>query len=488
MNIGIVGGGIGAMTTALLLTKKGFDITIYEKEDRLGGRLAFEEGAKHKIDRGPTIVLLPDMLLEVLEEAGIDRSKVELIPCSPMYDIHFNDGTTFKKWQDTYKQYEEIRKVFPGEEENFPKYMKEMQVAYDLGKPAFLEKSFIRKRDFFTMKNLFTLSRLSAFKSVKRLTRKYFKDERLQHAFSLQTLYIGGAPHQSPGIYSLIPFAEHAFGIWYLKGGYASLVPILEKELMKRGVTIHKNTSVEKLIINDGICKGVRTNKKTLMHDAIIFNGEIPHLESMIETEPYKNKSRAYTPSSGCVTVYLGTNKRWSGTSAHQFFLSEDFHSNMTDIFERNEIPEDPSFYVFSPTQLDEEAAPPGDSVLYFLIPVPSAGTFNWEHETQRLVDQAIEKAESLKFTGLRDSITWKKVRTPLESKQDGLYEGGSFGLAPILKQSGVYRPQMIPYPVENLYAVGASVHPGGGIPIVMQGARLLANYLLKELSDDGRV
>ncbi|MGO4185587.1 phytoene desaturase family protein, partial [Paenibacillus sp. TAF43_2] len=283
MGVAFVGGGIGSLTAALLLSKQGKQVTIYERGPRLGGRLAFQEGGGYRIDQGPTIVLLPEMLLSILEEAGIERSRIPLLECDPLYRIHYADGTVFHKWRNQQRQIEELERMFPEEVDGFRRYMADMEVAFKQGKEAFLERPFLRKREFYTFRNLTLLTKLKAYKSVRSFAGRYFRSEKLLDAFSLQTLYIGGAPFQSPGLYTLLPFAEHAYGIWYVKGGYAGIVSILEEELRRRGVQIKTETQIEQLVLENGRCIGVidEGGRETL-HDTIVYNGDFPHLASLM--------------------------------------------------------------------------------------------------------------------------------------------------------------------------------------------------------------
>lgn len=480
MEVAVVGGGIGGMMTALLLTRAGAKVTLFEKSDRLGGRLRFEEHGPYRIDQGPTIVLLPEMILEGLEAAGIDRSRLSLLPCDPLYAMHFADGSRFLKYRGVTRQLDEIRREFPGEEAGFLRFFTDMYESYHTGKAVFLERAFYKKRDMLTVKQLKTLYRLQAFRSVRSLARRYFRDRRLQDAYSLQTLYIGGGPAHSPGLYSIIPFSEHAFGIWYVKGGYAHLSEVLAEELADRKVTVHLDTPVTGLVLQEGVCNGLVAKGQEQPFDAVIYNGDFPHLHDFVPEQALPR--RTYQPSSGCVLVYLGVGKRWNHETVHQFFLPERFEAGMDAIFRHGNVPEDPSFYTFSPVVIDPEAAPTGESVLYFLIPVPVSNAIDWQTAAPPLVEHVLKEAERRAFPGLREAIRWKKIRTPHEAKQDGLYEGGSFGIAPTLWQSGAFRPQNKPTSYRGLYAVGASTHPGGGIPIVIQGARTLSQTLIKEL------
>ncbi|MEI7024181.1 phytoene desaturase family protein [Paenibacillus sp. y28] len=480
MEVAFVGSGIGSLTAALLLTKQGKKVTIYERKNDLGGRLAYQEGGGYRIDQGPTMVLLPEMLLGILEEAGIDRSRIPLIECDPLYRIHYADGTVLHKWRNRQKQVEELNRRFPEDVEGFNRYMRDMEDAFIQGRAAFLEKAFLRKRDFYTLRNVSLLTKLKAYSNVRAFAARYFRSEKLQDAFSLQTLYIGGAPFQSPGLYTLLPYAEHAFGIWYVKGGYARLVSILEAELEKRGVALRKSTSIEGIMTEKGRCIGVKTaDEAEYRHEAVVFNGDFPHLGKLLPK--VKLPSRTYKPSSGTVLIYLGLQKRWPQAAAHQFFLPEDLTRGLKEIFRKGQLPEDPSFYVFYPCAIDDDAAPPGESVMYILAPAPPVGSVDWEAELPAFVDHVLHEAEKRGFPGLKEAMKWKEVRSPQDAEADGLYQGGSFGIAPTLDQSALFRPQMVPSRIEGLYAVGASIHPGGGIPIVMQGAKLLANYLLNE-------
>ncbi|USB32907.1 phytoene desaturase family protein [Paenibacillus sp. YPG26] len=484
--VAIVGGGIGGLTAALMLNRHGVDVTLYEQKNKVGGRLAFEQEGAYRIDQGPTIVLLPEMLLSLLEEAGVSRSRITLLPCEPMYDIHYANGRKLTKYRERDAMAEELAKVFPGEEGGFIRFMERMEKLYPAGQESFLERSFPRRRDFFTPDNLRLMWRLRAYQSLRTAAAGYFSTSEVRDAFSLQSLYIGGAPHQTPGIYTMLPYAEHAFGVWMLKGGYASLPLVLEEELRRRGGTIETGRRIDQLVVENGVCRGVVAEGERQAYDAVLYNGEFTGMEELLvegmEGKPASRK-RTFKPSSGCVLVYLGVRRRWSERRTHQFFLPESFMDHMHEVFEHGRIPGQPSYYVFNPAALDEEAAPPGESVLYMLIPVPPGlHGLSWADAAEPLVERVLEDAERRGFPGLRGAIAWRRIRTPEDAAADGLYGGGSFGIAPVLRQSGVYRPQPRPYNIRGLYAAGASIHPGGGVPIVMQGAGMASEQMLKEM------
>lgn len=474
MKTAIIGGGIGGITAALYRIQRGEEVTIFDKQSTLGGRLSFTGQDGYRVDEGPTIVLLPFMIKEILEETGIDPDIIDMQRIDPIYPLHFRNGISFYKYSDQEKQKEEIRKHFPGEETAFSEYMADMKERFIKGKKAFLDKDFVQKRDFWSGNNLKTLMKLKAYQTVKQQTDKYFKDPMLRESFALQTLYIGGSPDTTPAIYSLVPFSEHEHGIWYIKGGYARLAEVLTDILKKRGVTIRCNTEVNKLHFEGNRAVALEADQTYELFDRFILNGDFPVAEKLVTGEVAQ---RSYRPSTGCLLMYFGLNEPLNTSDVHQFYMGEELDQQMQEIFHKHNLPTDPSFYVFNPSLIDDSLAPEGKSVAYVLVPVPSAGFIQeaeYHEFAERMMDELVDRVDQ----NLRSKIVWKKVRTPHDSKRDGLFDGGSFGLAPTLFQSGVFRPQVQPFSYENLYAVGASIHPGGGVPIVMHGARVLSAYM----------
>ncbi|TMW73699.1 phytoene desaturase family protein [Alteribacter natronophilus] len=476
MKTAVVGGGIGGLVSALYLSNEGHHVTVFEKEADVGGRLAFIERDGFRIDKGPTIVLLPDMIRSILREAGMNPDVIEMQRLDPLYPLHFPDGTTFTKWSDTEKQLEEIRSVFPGEESSFLSYMEDMNERFEKGKQAFMDRDFRRPGSFFTKSNVRTLVKLKAYQSVKNQAKQYFSAPHLREAFSFQTLYIGGSPHDTPAIYSLVPFSEHCHGIWYVKGGYARLAQEIVKELLTRGGTIRTESEVTRIETEGGKGTGLTVNGTYEAFDTFVINGDYPVARRLTGGKG-RRQSRSFTPSSGCLLLYLGINGKVDTPYVHQFFMGEDLDGHMSDVFVNKRLHVDPSFYVFSPSLIDNSAAPEGKSALYVLVPVPAGDTVT-EEEYAEYAEMILDRMEERLDGKLRQKILWKDIRTPHEASQEGLFQGGSFGIAPSLFQSGVFRPQLQPFGLDNVYAVGASIHPGGGVPIVMQGAKLLAEAI----------
>jgi phytoene desaturase len=485
VKIAIIGAGIGGLTAALLLERQGHQVTIYEQHDQPGGRMQYESDGVFQIDQGPTIVLLPDMIRNVLKACEIPAEELDIVQCDPLYDIHYADGTSYTKYSDPARQREELSQKFPGELRHFNRFMTNMKDVYHIGVRQFLEQDFSNKRRFFTPANLHFLYKSKAHRDVHSYIGKYFTNPKLQHAYALQSLYIGGSPYATPAIYGLISYSEHVHGIWYMKGGYAGFVSTLVSYCQKRGIKLHCSSKVNRIRKSAKRVTGIEVNGSFAAYDSVVFNGDFPAIHDLLgEKKTAKKQPEA---SSGCLLIYIRANRKWDNLKTHQFVLPEQFEQNMRAVFESQTVPEDPSFYVFHPGSIDPSAAPPGDSALYFLVPVPSGNEIDWEQEQDLLAERVLDKAERMLMPGLKESIQWLKVRTPADAQDAGLYQGGSFGIAPSLFQSGGFRPQNKPFPVKGLYAVGASVHPGGGVPIVMQGAKNLSELIKSEVGNNAQ-
>jgi phytoene desaturase len=491
----IVGGGLGGMISALLLARAGAQITLLERKEELGGRLAYEQNERYRIDRGPTIVLLPDMLRSIMREAGIADDEYELVRCDPMYRLHYPDGFMLTKWSDTERMAQELERISSADSAGYRRYMADMEPLFRAARQAFLERPFLRKRAFFTASNVKLLAKLRVHLNVRQLAGRYFADRRVIDAFSLQTLYVGGKPSGSPSLYTFIPYAEHAFGIWYVKGGYASLAAVLQRALRRAGVAVRTGAegAVRQITTHNGAVTGLVLEDGTRhTGETIIYNGDFPHLSAMLQGCKMVVDKRTYKPSTGCVLVYVGASRTWEDDgrrAAHQFMMPEHLAESLNEIEASRKFPDDgeslPAYYIFNPCLLDETAAPTGETVLYFLIPAPIPVEphvgYDWDAHTGSLIERVLADADARLFPGLLESMLWRKVRTPKAGADEGWYKGGSFGIAPTVAQSGAFRPQFAPYKIKGLYSVGASIHPGGGVPIVMQGAKMLADHLIEE-------
>lgn len=483
----IVGGGIGGMMSALILTHKGYRVTIIEKSAHLGGRLTYRTNGTYKIDRGPTVMLLPHLHREIFAQAGLDFDELLIERCDPTTIMQFHNGTHFVKMSDCQLQKAYFARHYPEDFVGFEYYLEDMQNLYRRSEAHLLTRPLPSIKSICNKEVLQILKDMQLYRSTRSFLKNYFTNNQLLDAYSLQTLYVGGGPTLAPSLYSLIGFSEHEHGVWYVHGGYASLTDYLVNKLEQRNVRIIYEETVIGVEKMGSTVSKVNTNNQQIPCDAVIFNTEYPLIADLLE-----RRSKKYEPSNGCVTIYLGINRQYLQKPVHSFYLPENFDILFANLFKKQQLPEEVAIYVFNPSVIDDTLAPSGHSSLYVLVPVPSqTQQINWDDVVflQAFVHQVMQILENdAGFSGICDAIQWQEILTPADCEREGLYLGGSFGIAPHLWQSGPFRPQAKIPKLSNAYAVGASVHPGGGIPIVMQSAKFACEEIQRgDMNDNTR-
>jgi phytoene desaturase len=489
--ISIIGAGTAGLASAIRLQSQGFDVTIFEKNANVGGRMyAFREKG-FQFDAGPTIVMMPEIYKEIFEYSGAnpdDYISMQLL--DPLYQLHYQDGTSFTVSSNLTKLIPALEKISHEDTQGYLAYLADIYKRYNVARRGFIERSFLSSKDIFNYKTIRDTLQLKTFNSAYHSISKFVKNEKLRQALSFQTLYIGVSPFEGPSIYTIIPMIELLYGIWYLKGGMYAMALAMEKRFKELGGKIVTNVSVEKINVENKQAKSIRIAGKSIESDAILVNADFAYAVSNLLDEkdrgkftPKKIKKMQYSASS--FIMYFGLNKKIK-TTVHQIRYAKDFRKNIQDLFEPT-LPEDPSFYLYSPTQIDPSLAPENKEILYVLVPVPNREDqqFTWNASmTKNFRDQIVSKIKTIAgFENFDQHIEVEKVMTPKGwQEQFNLQYAATFGFKPILFQSNFFRPQVKAIPIQGLYFAGTSVHPGAGIPIVMKSAKIAADTIIKDL------
>jgi phytoene desaturase len=491
----IIGSGTSGLAAAIRLKTLGFDVEIYEKNEKVGGRMNQIEDKGFKFDVGPTIVMMPQVYKEVFEFSGANPDDyLEMQLLDPMYTIHFSDQSKFDVSTDLTKLIKQIESISEEDAQGYLAYLADVYKRYLIAKKHFIEKSFRKPLDFYNPKSLYNALKLRTFDSAYTSISKFVKDERLRKALSFQTLYIGVSPFTGPSIYTIIPMIELLYGVWYIKGGMYQMAKAMEKRFLEIGGKIHFNQHVEEILIKDKKVYGIIANQKEVKTDIVLSNADFPWaMNNLLKDKKSKGKYQekrinkmGYSSSS--FLLYIGLDKKYP-TNVHAIRFAKDFNKNINDLFTFN-VPDDPSFYMYSPTQVDPSLAPKNKEVLYVLVPIPSmqSGTISWDlKSTESYKDKILDMISKVEgFEDIKSHIEVLKVYTPNDFKERfNLQFGATFGLKPTLFQSNYFRPQTTFKYVKNLYFAGSSNHPGAGVPIVLTSAKLAVSDILKDHGED---
>lgn len=493
--VNVVGAGAAGLAAAVRLKSEGYDVHLYEKNSKVGGKMYQINEEGYRFDVGPTLVMTPAVYREVFELAGRDPDDyIPMKRLDPMMGVSYKDGTYFNVSNDLVEIMRDVEAISEKDAAGLLKFLSSIYERFQTANNKILNRSYRKLSDFINPGSLVDLYKLKTFDNAYHEMSKYMDSDYIIKLFAFQTLYIGISPHSGPSLYNMIPMLELFYGIWHLEGGMHSMAQGMARLFEELGGTIHLNSEVEEILIENKEAKGIRVQGEEILSDYTMVNADFPY--AMKHLIPDEKKRGKYSDqkvdkmeySCSCFILYLGVDKHYPTEAAHTFHIAEDFDRNVADIFDNGVPPEDPSIYVFNLNAVSEDLAPEGRQALYILVPVPELSLYDdWSEENiqayrQRILDTLAEKEP---FTDLEEHIVFERIYTPRNFEENfNAFNGATFGLKPTLLQSAYFRPHNKFDYAENLYFCGSSIHPGAGVPTVLQSARLSVDELLK---DDGR-
>lgn len=480
----VVGAGLGGLATAVRLQHAGWNVTVLEKNDRVGGRCNVWQESGFTFDTGPTLLLMRDVLDDLFGSVGHDLDDyMELVRLQPNYRVHFDNGSSLEFSSDLAAMEEGLEAIEVGSAAAFRRYLADAEYKYRVSRERFVERNFNHWYEFMTPTNLYYLLGTNTLRKLDRHARRYFRDPRLVAAFTFQTMYLGLAPHDSPAVYSLLPYTELREGIWFPRGGMYQVADALRRLACTLGVKIETRTEVTALNLDGRHVSGVSTGDgRTFTADTVITNTDLPYAyDHFIPAEGrtlfHRQRVRRVNLGSSAFLMYIGLDRRYPWLNHHDVYLSSDVAGNFDAIFRRGELPSDPSFYTCAATRTDPSLAPDGCEALYVLVPVPHVSpTIDWSVERDRFKDRMYDRLEEIGLDDIRSHVVVERSYTPTDFVRDyNVKNGSAFGLSHGLTQVGYMRPGNKAPHLDNLYFVGASTVPGGGVPMVVIGSRLTA-------------
>jgi len=490
MNAAIIGAGLGGLSCGIHLQKRGFRVTIYEKNATPGGRAGVLQEKGFRIDMGPTLILMPEVLEGVFKTAGkAMEDYVRLQKVDPAYRIHYGDGQTFDMTTDRERLLAQIGSFVPGGQKIFKRYEADVRAKFESSRGNFIEKNFDSVLDMVSLESLIGFLKIKPYGNAYDHVYRYFREPHVAAAFSCQTLYLGESPFRVPSLYNLLAYLEFTYGIWYPEGGISTIPRSLARVFTELGGVIQYGSDIESVVVEGRQAKGVRLRGGTVeLADIVISNRDIG--ASYLEFIDEKNRPslpdrriRSWRYGQSTVLYYLGLRKKIPGLLHHNIFLSSDFKKSCDEIFVKGVLPQDPLLYVCVPSKSDPTAAPEGKEAVYILALTPNLkGFVDWENDLGLFRKRVFDVLAQRGFEIAERDVELERVFTPrdFESQYGSLY-GNAFGLGPGFFQSACFRPSIKSHDVARLYHTGASTHPGSGIPMVLTSGRLAAESAAKD-------
>ncbi|WP_207388239.1 phytoene desaturase family protein [Lichenihabitans psoromatis] len=492
--VAVVGAGPGGLASAMMLAAAGLDVTVYEKADRVGGRTRTIEAEQFRFDIGPTFFLYPEILQSLFHRCGLDLADfVTLKRLDPHYRLKFEDGPDLVTTSDLDRLEVEIAKIDAEDAKNIRRFIARGRAKLEAFRPV-LQKAFLSPLDLLSPDVLKSLGLLAPFSSVDGDLSKLFKDPRIRLAFSFQTKYLGMSPFRCPSLFTILSFLEYEFGVWHPMGGCGTLSEGMATAASRLGVKFRLGEEVRSIDFEGKVATGIVTANGREACDAVVVNGDFAHaIPRLIPARLRRRWSdkRIDKAQYSCSTfmLYLGIEGRYDHLDHHTIFLAKDYRRNIEEIEAAEKPPEQPSIYVQNPVRSDPAFGGDDYSSLYVLVPVGHCGKVDWAAEGGAFRDMVLERLEGLGLTDLRSRIRFEKVVTPDQWRDDlSIYRGATFNLAHSLDQMLLFRPHNKFDGVDGVYLVGGGTHPGSGLPVIYEGARITSDLVLSDLGQADRI
>ena len=483
----VIGSGFGGLASALRARKMGFDVTVIERLEQLGGRAQTFNRDGFTFDAGPTVITAPFLFDELFElfDRNIENY-VEILPVSPWYRYEFNDGSHLNYGGTVEDTLKEIERINPDDVEGYKELLAHSEKIFDVGFGQLAHVPF--NKFWFMLKQVPDLIRLGCYRTVWQFTKRYLKDERLRRAFSIQPLLVGGNPFSTTSIYSLIHYLERRWGVHFPRGGTGALVQALGQLMIEQGIDIRLGQSVAQIQIEDGRATGVTLEDGTsIAADRVICNGDPAYTyKNLIDSTHRKTwtdkRIDRLKYSMGLYVLYFGTDRKYEDVEHHTIIFGDTYQELLQRIFDGAKVGDDLSLYLHRPTATDPALAPDGKDAFYVLAPVPNLQRDDWADVKQQVKERVLAILESKVLHNVRDHLEVCFDFDPTDFAQQYQSQwGAGFSIAPIFTQSAFFRFHNRAEDFANLYFVGAGTHPGAGVPGVLSSAKVIEHLLLED-------
>jgi len=482
--IAIIGSGFSALAASCYLAQQGNKVTIYEKNNTIGGRARRFKKDGFTFDMGPSWYWMPDVFERFFHDFSKKTSDYyELIKLNPAYRVYFG----INDFINIYDNLEEIKSTF----ENIEKgsgakleiFISQAKSNYDIAIKELVYRPGVSPLELITPQTILKLNQF--FSTVSNDIRKEFKNERLVQILEFPVLFLGAKPSKTPSFYNFMNYADFGLGTWHPKTGMFDVIRGIEKLALELGVTIETNSPIEKIIIENKTATGIIINGKIINADIILSGADYHHTETLLD-EPFRAysekywESRVFAPSS--LLFFVGFNKKIENTTHHALFFDVDFNQHAADIYDHPKWPDAPLFYANFPSKTDKTAAPEGMESGFFLIPL-APGINDSEELREEYFEKIITRFEQLTQQDVKNNIIFKKSFCKNDFVTDyNAYKGNAYGMANTLLQTAFLRPKLKSKKVRNLYFTGQLTVPGPGVPPALISGKLVAELIQKSI------
>ncbi|WP_442266172.1 phytoene desaturase family protein [Tenacibaculum sp. ZS6-P6] len=482
-SISIIGSGFSSLSSACYMAKAGYKVTIYEKNNTLGGRARQYLNEGFTFDIGPTWYWMPDVFEKFFADFGKKPSDYyTLEKLDPAYQVYFgeNDSITIPG------SFEEICEIFEKEEKGSSKHLRKFIKAakdnYEIAVKDIVYRPGISPLELITPKTAIRVGQF--FSTIKKQVRKKIKSQKLIQILEFPVLFLGAKPSNTPAFYNFMNYADFGLGTWHPKGGMYKVIEGMVTLAKQLGVEFKNNSAVQSINVNEkNEVKSITVNNEEIVTDLLLSGADYHHTETLLGTNlrQYSEKywdNRVFAPSS--LLFYVGFSEKLKNVEHHTLFFDTNFDVHAKDIYDTPRWPENPLFYASFPSITDSSFAPEGKEAGTFLIPL-APGIEDTKEIREKYFNIIIERLERLTNQDVKQNIIFKESYCVNDFIEDyNSYKGNAYGLANILTQTAFLRPNIKSKKVKNLYFTGQLTVPGPGVPPSLISGKIASDLILK--------
>lgn len=470
----VVGAGLGGLSAAISLRQSGYRVTVFEKNDKIGGKLNVLKSHGYTFDLGPSILTLPHIFERLFERSS--RKMSDYIPVRalrPHWRNFFEDGFTIDLYPEPDKMAEEARKA--GEPpENIERFLKYSADLYDLTNEGYFEKGLDNWRQFASHYGLFKFFQFDLFRSMHQGVAAHLQTRYFRDIFDFFIKYVGSSAYRAPAFMNSIPTIQFRYDLWYVDGGLYNIAAGLGRLMEELGITVHLNSEVSEIRRENGLVTGLVASGRFHPADIVVSNMEvIPACQTLLREDKslIESLERTLEPACSGLVIELGLDCQFPQLAHHNFFFSGHQKEHFAKVFERYELPDDPTIYLVAASKTDSTVAPVGCDCLKILPHIPHIDDAHplTRQDYSALKERVLDKLERMGLKDLRKHIVFEHFWTPHDIRaQYNSNKGSIYGVVSDRWKNLAFKApkQSSRYP--NLFFVGGSVNPGGGMPMVV--------------------
>jgi phytoene desaturase len=479
----IIGAGIAGLAAAVRLAVQGHEVEVFEASASSGGKLSEFSLGDYRFDLGPSLFTMPqyvDELFELVGENPRDHFAYQRLPIVCNY--FWEDGTRIHAHAAKEDFAKEVEKVLDVPASRITRVLADAEKKYHVSGRTFLEKSLHKLSTWTNMevlKALFKIPQLDLFRSMDAVHRRELQHPKLVQLFNRFATYNGSNPYKAPGLLTIIPHFEHHFGAYLPEGGMYSISQSVYELARRQGVKFHFNTKVDEILVTKGAATGVRTGNETHQFDQVVSNMDVFFTyRELLPQQRQPERILAQQKSTSALIFYWGIKKRFPELNCHNILFSEDYPAEFAAM-ERGEMSDDPTVYINKTSHLVPGDAPKGCENWFVMINAPCDAGQDWELLQQQTRQRAITKINNILGEDIEPLIEEEWVMTPpVIQTKTGSHLGSLYGTSSNSKMAAFMRHPNFSHRISNLFFVGGSVHPGGGIPLCLLSAKIMSEMV----------